>query len=65
MKDIVASDAVFARAVITTGDFMYFLVILVAETREESEARASAQGLEGVSDASAMMCFHRLLGHQQ
>ena len=58
-----ASVAVFARAVMATGSFMYFLVVSVAEAREESKAGVRARGLEGVSDASAMRCFHRLLRH--
>lgn len=43
------SVAVFARAVVVTCGFMYFLVVSVAETREESEARVGVQGLEGIS----------------
>lgn len=57
------SVGVFARAGMARGGFMYFLVVSVVETREESGVRVGAQGLEGVSDASAMRCFHRLLGH--
>lgn len=58
-----ASVAVFARAVMATDGFMYFLMVSVAETRGESEVKVGAQGLEDISDASAMKCFHRLLGH--
>lgn len=57
------SVAVFARAGMAMGGFMYFLVVSVAETREESGVRVGVQGLEGVSNASAMRCFHWLLGH--
>lgn len=60
-----ASVAVFARAVVATADFTCFLVVFVAETREKSEASVGAQSLEGISGASAMTCFHRLLGHWQ
>lgn len=58
-----ASVAVFARAAMATGGFMNFLVVSVAETREESEAREGVQGLEGIRNASAMRCFHRLFRH--
>lgn len=58
-----ASVAVFARAVMATGEFMYFLVVFVAQTREKSEANVGPQGLEDISGASAMTCFHSLLGH--
>lgn len=58
-----APIAVFARAVMTTGSFMYFSEVSVTETREESEARVSVQGVEGISDAPTVRCLHRLFRH--
>lgn len=51
--------AVLSGVAMATGGFMFFSVASVAEIREESKARVGTQGLESVSDPSAMRYLRR------